>query len=72
MFSKLLYVFPKLTDDLVCFASVCRLLNVSVQMVMWSQHAGGSRTCAAHRHVSTMPPVCRGEMIMSAGEAHSV
>lgn len=41
---------------------------MSVQMVMWSQCAGGSRTCAAHHHVSTMPPACPGEMIMSAGE----
>lgn len=41
-------------------------LNVSARMVMWSQHAGGSRTCVAHHRVSTMPPVCPREMIMSA------
>ncbi|KAI9535202.1 hypothetical protein NQZ68_002756 [Dissostichus eleginoides] len=42
-------------------------LIVSVPMVLWSQHAGGFRTCAAPHHVSTTPPVCPGGMSISAG-----
>lgn len=54
---------------MTCFVSVFRHQNVSVQMLIWSQIAGGRRrVCAAHRRVSTMLPVCQREMTLSAGE----
>lgn len=55
---------------MTCFVSAFRRQNVCVQMLIWSQIAGGRRrVCAAPRRVSTMLPVCRRETSLSAGEA---
>lgn len=55
---------------MTCFVSAFRRQNVCVQMLIWSQIAGGRRrVCAAPRRVSTMLPVCRRETSLPAGEA---
>lgn len=54
---------------MTCFVSVFRRQNVCVQMLIWSQIAGGRRrVCAVRRRVSTMLPVCRRGTSLSAGE----
>lgn len=61
---------PELTGDLDCSVAVCSPPNVSAQMATCSQRAAGSsRARAAHRRVSTTPPVCPGETATCAGEA---